>query len=133
VRFMGGDGVCSEKLPSLAGDAIGEDKITCAVAGGVTGAQEKGFADFTARYRKTYNLELQTYAPYAYDAVMVLASAMQAAKSFDPAIYTPEIARVHYKGVTGDIRFDKFGDLHDPATTMYTYRGGKKTKTEVIR
>ncbi len=133
VRFMGGDGVCSEKLPSLAGDALGDDKITCAVAGGVTGAQEKGFADFTARYRKTYNLDLQTYAPYAYDAVMVLASAMQAAKSFDPAIYTPEIAKVHYRGVTGDIRFDKFGDLHDPAMTLYTYRGGKKTKTEVIR
>jgi len=133
VRFMGGDGVCSEKLPALAGDALGEGKITCAVAGGVTGEQEKGFADFTARYRKTYNLELQTYAPYAYDAVMVLASAMQAAKSFDPAIYTPEISKVNYKGVTGDIRFDRFGDLHNPAMTLYTFRNGKKTKTEVIR
>lgn len=133
IRFMGGDGVCSEKLPSLAGSALGEDKITCAVAGGVTGAQEKAFADFTTRYRKTYNLELQTYAPYAYDAVMVLATAMQAAKSFDPAKYIPEISKVHYKGVTGDIRFDQFGDLHDAALTLYTYRGGKKTKTEVIR
>ena len=133
IRFMGGDGVCSEKLPALAGSALGDDKITCAVAGGVTGAQEKAFADFTARYRKTYNLELQTYAPYAYDAVMVLATAMQAAKSFDPAKYIPEISKLHYKGVTGDISFDQFGDLHNAALTLYTYRGGKKTKTEVIR
>ena len=103
------------------------------MAGGVTGAQEKAFADFTARYRKTYNLELQTYAPYAYDAVMVLATAMQAAKSFDPAKYIPEISKLHYKGVTGDISFDQFGDLHNAALTLYTYRGGKKTKTEVIR
>ncbi len=133
VRFMGGDGVCSEKLPELAGDALGENRISCAVAGGVTGEQEKGFADFTARYRKTYNLELQTYAPYAYDAVMVLAGAMQRARSADPAKYLPELARTHHQGVTGNIAFDARGDLLDAAMTMYTYRGGKKTKLEVIR
>ncbi|MES2315909.1 MAG: branched-chain amino acid ABC transporter substrate-binding protein [Pseudomonadota bacterium] len=133
VRFMGGDGVCSEKLPQLAGDGLGENKVSCAVAGGVTGEQEKGFSDFVARYRKTYNLELQTYAPYAYDAVMVLATAMQNAKSADPAKYTAEIARVHYQGVTGNIAFDAYGDLLDAAMTIYTYRGGKKVKLEVVR
>ena len=133
TRFMGGDGVCSEKLPSLAGDALGDDKVTCAVAGGVTGEQEKGFADFVARYRKTYNMELQTYAPYAYDAVMVLAMAMQNAKSSDPARFVPEIAKINYPGVTGNIRFDPQGDLLDAAMTIYTYRGGKKTKLEVMR
>jgi branched-chain amino acid transport system substrate-binding protein len=133
ARFMGGDGVCSEKLPQLAGDALGQDKVSCAVAGGVTGAQEQGFADFVARYRKTYNMELQTYAPYAYDAVMVLATAMHNAKSSDPARFVPEIAKINYQGVTGNIRFDQYGDLQDAAMTIYTYRGGKKTKLEVMR
>jgi branched-chain amino acid transport system substrate-binding protein len=133
ARFMGGDGVCSEKLPLLAGDALGEDKVTCAVAGGVTGKQEKGFTDFVARYRKTYNLELQTYAPYAYDAVMVMAKAMQNAKSSDPARFVPEISKINYQGVTGNIRFDAQGDLLDAAMTIYTYRAGKKVKLEVIR
>ena len=133
TRFMGGDGVCSEKLPELAGDALGDDKVTCAVAGGVTGEQEKGFADFVARYRKTYNLELQTYAPYAYDAVMVMATAMQQAKSSDPARFVPEIARINYQGVTGNVRFDPHGDLLDAAMTIYTYRGGKKIKLSVMR
>jgi len=133
AKFMAGDGVCSEKLPQLAGDGLGEDNITCAVAGGVTGEGEKGFADFTARYRKTYNLELQTYAPYAYDAVMVLAGAMQNAKSADPARFIPEISKLHYRGVTGDIKFDPYGDLTNAAMTIYTYRGGKKTKLEVLR
>lgn len=133
VRFMGGDGVCSEKLPELAGDALGNDRISCAVAGGVTGAQEQGFADFTARYRKTFNLELQTYAPYAYDAVMVLASAMQRAGSADPAIYLSQLARTRHQGVTGNIAFDAKGDLLDAAMTIYTYRGGKKIKLEVVR
>ena len=133
VRFMGGDGVCSEKLPQLAGDALGEDKITCAVAGGVSGPQEQVYADFVDRYRKRFNLELQTYAPYAYDAVMVLATAMQNAKSSDPAKYLPALARVRYQGVTGAIAFDPYGDLTDAAMTLYTYRAGKKVKLLVLR
>jgi branched-chain amino acid transport system substrate-binding protein len=132
-KFMAGDGVCSEKLGSLAGDGVGEDKVTCAVAGGVMGAQEKVYADFVERYRKTFNLELQTYAPYAYDAVMVLATAMQNAKSSDPAKFTPEIAKIKYKGVTGAISFDANGDLADAPMTLYTYRNGKKTKLKVVR
>ena len=133
VRFMGGDGVCSEKLPSLAGDAIGENMITCAVAGGVTGAQEKGYTDFVARYQATYKLTLQTYAPYAYDAVMLLATAMHNAGSSAPSAYLPELQKISYQGVTGAISFDAFGDLNDAALTLYTYRGGKKVKLQVVR
>jgi branched-chain amino acid transport system substrate-binding protein len=133
VKFMGGDGVCSEKLPLLATDGLGENKVYCAVAGGVTGAQEKTYADFVDRYRKKFNLELQTYAPYAYDAMMVLATAMQNAKSADPAKFIPEIAKIRYQGVTGNIAFDGNGDLLDAAMTLYTYRGGKKTKLDVVR
>lgn len=133
VKFMGGDGVCSEKLPLLATDGIGENKVFCAVAGGVTGAQEKTYAEFVERYRKKFNLELQTYAPYAYDAMMVMATAMQNAKSADPAKFVPEISKIKYQGVTGLIAFDAYGDLTDAAMTLYTYRNGKKTKLEVVR
>lgn len=132
-KFMSGDGVCSEKLPILAGDGVGEGKVTCAVAGGVTGAQEKAYADFVERYQKKYKIVLQTYAPYAYDAVMVLATAMQNAKSSDPATYLPELAKIKYQGVTGTIMFDANGDLADAALTLYTYRNGKQTRMEVVR
>ena len=133
ARFMGGDGVCSEKLPELASDGLGENKVSCAVAGGVTGEQEKGFNDFVARYRKTYGIELQTYAPYAYDAVMVLAQAMQNAKSTNPTLFVPEMSKLRHQGVTGNIAFDRYGDLQNAAMTIYTYRGGKKVKLEVVR
>ena len=133
ARFMGGDGVCSERLPILAGDGVGEDKVTCAVAGGVSGAQEKVYADFIERYRKRFQIELQTYAPYAYDAVMVLATAMHNARSSDPAKYLPELAKIKYQGITGSISFDPNGDLRDAALTLYTYRHGKKTKMQVVR
>jgi branched-chain amino acid transport system substrate-binding protein len=133
VTFMGGDGICSEALPKLAGDGLGEDKVYCAVAGGVSGAQEQRFAAFVARYKEVYKMELQTYAPYAYDATMVLATAMQAAKSPDPAIYLPFVGKSDYDGITGKIRFDGNGDLADAALTLYTYRQGKQTKLTVLR
>jgi branched-chain amino acid transport system substrate-binding protein len=134
ARFMAGDGVCSEKMPRLAGAALVDDKVTCAIAGGVTGPkQEKTYDDFVARYRKTFGIELDTYAGYAYDAVMVMAAAMQKAQSADPARFMPVMARIRHTGVTGDISFDRYGDLNNPAMTLYTFRGGKKVKLEVVR
>ena len=133
AKFMGGDGVCTEALARLAGDGIGEGNVTCAEAGGVSGAQEKVMTDFVARYKKKYNTDVQIYAPYVYDAVMVMATAMQNAKSADPAKYLPELKKIKYQGVTGTIQFDPVGDIKDGSLTLFTYKGGKKTKMEVVR
>jgi branched-chain amino acid transport system substrate-binding protein len=133
AKMVSGDGVCSEKMPRLAGDALGDDKVTCVVAGGVTAPQEAGLAAFTARYQQRFKLPLQTYAPYAYDAVMALATAMQQAKSSTPSVYLPVLAKIQYQGVTGKIAFDANGDLRDGALTLYTYRQGKQTKLQVVR
>ena len=133
AKLVSGDGICSEKLVQLAGPALGNDKVTCVVAGGISTAQEAGYAAFTARYRQRFKLDLQTYAPYAYDAVMVFATAMQAAKSSDPAKYLPALAKINYQGVTGAIAFDDKGDLRNAALTLFTYRGGKKTRLTVVR
>jgi len=133
ARLVSGDGICSEKLPQLAGDALGEDKVICVVAGGVTGPEEARYAAFVARYQQRYKIALQTYAPYAYDATMVLASAMQQAGSSEPAKYLPVLAKIRYQGITGTIAFDAKGDLRDAALTLYTYRQGKKVKLKVVR
>ncbi|MFD2366002.1 branched-chain amino acid ABC transporter substrate-binding protein [Pseudoduganella sp. GCM10020061] len=133
ARLVAGDGVCSEKLPVLAGDALGEDRVFCAVAGGVTGPQEAVFTAFVERYRQRYGIPLQTYAPYAYDGVMVFAAAMQQAQSSDPRKFLPVLAKIRHEGITGTIAFDQKGDLRNAALTLYTYRQGKKTKLQVLR
>jgi branched-chain amino acid transport system substrate-binding protein len=134
AKFVSGDGVCSEKLPQLAGDALGNDKVICVVAGGVSGAEEeKAAAAFAERYRRRYRIPLQTYAPYAYDATMVFAQAMRQADSTDPAKFLPALAKIRYHGVTGDIAFDPSGDLRDAALTLYTYRDGRQVKLQVVR
>jgi len=133
ARFMGGDGICTEALGRLAGDAVGEGKVICAEAGGVTGDQEKAMADFRARFKQKTGIEVQLYAPYVYDAVMVMAAAMQKANSVEPAKYLPELKKINYKGVTGQIAFDASGDINNGALTLYTFKGGKRSKMEVIR
>ncbi len=133
AKFMGGDGICTTKLPELAGDGLGDHLVYCAEAGGVVAAQKKASDDFRAAYKKRFGMDVVLYAPYDYDAVMTLADAMQQAKSSDPAVYLPFLQKINHKGVTGDIAFDKKGDIKDGTLTLFSFQAGKKEELEVIK
>jgi branched-chain amino acid transport system substrate-binding protein len=133
AKFMGGDGICSEGLAQLAGDALGDGQVVCAEAGGVEEAQKKGMEDFRAAFKKKFNTDVQIYAPYVYDAVMVMVEAMKKAGSAEPAKYLPELQKITYKGVTGNIAFDPKGDIKEGTLTLYTYKGGKRQQLAVTK
>jgi len=133
VKFMGGDGLCTAELAKLAGDAIGEDKVVCAEAGGVEGDFKAPLEAWKAAFKTKNGVEVQIYAPYVYDAVEVLAQAMQNAGSADPEKYLPEVGKINYKGLTGPIAFDEKGDIKNGALTLYTYKGGQRTQIAVVR
>ena len=77
---------------------------------------------------------MQIYAPYVYDAVNVMVDAMVKAKSSDPAVYLPVLAKTTgFKGVTGDIAFDEKGDIKNGALTLFTYKGGKREMIKIVR
>lgn len=133
VKFMGGDGMCSDSVPRLTGDGMSDGQVICAEAGGVEPAQEKGMEDFRAAYKKRYGIEVQTYAPYAYDALMMMVEAMQKAGSPDPAKYLPVMAKLKHKGLLGNISFDAHGDVQDGLLTIYTFKGGHRQKLAVIK
>lgn len=133
AKFMGGDGICSEALATLAGDAMADDQVVCAEAGGVEESQKKGMDDFRANYKKKFGIDVQIYAPYVYDAVMTMVDAMEKAGSAEPAKYLPVLAKIHHKGVTGNIAFDAKGDILDGTLTLYTYKGGKRVLLAVTK
>ena len=120
VKFMGGDG-------------MNDDQVLCAEAGGVAPAQEKALTDFKAAYKKRFGVEVQTYAPQTYDALMTMVDAMQQAGSPDPVKYLPYLAKINHKGVTGDISFDARGDIKDGALTIFTFQKGKRVKVAVVK
>jgi branched-chain amino acid transport system substrate-binding protein len=65
--------------------------------------------------------------------VMVMVDAMKRAGSAEPAKYLPELAKINYKGVTGNISFDAKGDIKDGTLTLYTYKGGKRVQLAVTK
>jgi branched-chain amino acid transport system substrate-binding protein len=134
VKFLGGDGICSSELAKLAGDAMADDQVVCAEAGGVEGEGKAAMDKFKADFKAKNNLDVQVYAPYVYDAVQVMAAAMVKADSADPAKYLPVLAATaDYKGVTGVIAFDEKGDIKNGALTLYTYKAGKREQIAVVR
>jgi branched-chain amino acid transport system substrate-binding protein len=134
AKFMGGDGICTNEMVKLAGDAMADGQVVCAEAGGVDGALKKGMDDFGVKFKKRFNDDVKLYSPYVYDAVFVMVDAMQRAKSTEPAKYLPELAKTTgYKGVTGTISFDAKGDIKNGALTLYTFKAGKRDQIAVVR
>jgi len=126
AKFMGGDGICTEALATLAGDAMGDGQVVCAEAGGVEDSGKAAMEAWREAYKKKFGIDVQIYAPYVYDAVMTMVQAMKDAGSAEPAKYLPFLAKIKYKGITGNIEFDKNGDMKDGTMTLYTYKGGKR-------
>jgi len=121
VKFFGGDALCTEKLPELAGKSPALVNVTCAT-GGASVDKMQGGPEWKKRYDAKFPGQFQIYSPYAYDAAMVLVDAMKRANSVDPRAYTPFIGKTQYKGVTANIAFTPKGELTTPAVTLYTYK-----------
>lgn len=133
ARMMGGDGICSDEIDKLSGGTMLDNQVVCAEAGGVEDAGKAAMDNFRAAYRKRFGIDVQIIAPYSYDAVMMIAQAMNTAGSSSPAKYLPALAKIRYKGVTGNIAFDPHGDIRDGVITLYTFKGGHRVPIAVTR
>ena len=129
-KIVGGDGVCTDKVAELAGDAV--TNIICSEAGLALSKMETG-ADFEKRYQARFNSPVQIYAPFTYDAVMVIVDAMKRANSTEPAAILAEMPKTNYKGVIGNIAFDEKGDMKEGTITLYEYKDKKKTVLDVVK
>jgi branched-chain amino acid transport system substrate-binding protein len=108
AKIVGGDGMCTEKLIELAGDAV--VNVTCSEAGKALSKMDQG-ADFQKRYKERFNSDVQIYAPFTYDAVYVLVDAMKRANSTDPAKILVAMPDTKMNGLVGNIAFDSKGDM----------------------
>jgi branched-chain amino acid transport system substrate-binding protein len=125
--FAFGDGACTDEMSKLAGPAA--EGLLCSQAGIPVAAADKAFLD---AYKKKFNADPILYAPFTYDAANMLIAAMRKADSADPAKYLPELAKMTYKGASGQIAFDDKGDRKDAEMTIFTMKGGKIEPIAVI-
>jgi len=133
AKLVGGDGLCTGEMINLAAEALGDEQVFCVEAGGVDGDEVALSDKFRADFKAKYNVEVQAYAPYAYDGVKLLAQAMQTAGSADPAQYLPALKAIQYQGASGKVAFDEQGNRKNAALTLYTFKAGQRERLAVIR
>lgn len=129
AKFLGGDGVCTPEFMKLGGEAA--EGHFCSLPGMPLEKLAKG-PEFREKFTKKFGADIQLYAPYVYDAVMVMADAMKRADSVEPAKFLPAIGQTKYDGVTALVEFDSVGDLKGGAISVYQYKGGKLDYVETL-
>ena len=122
AKLMGGETMNSAKFIELAGPTA--EGAIASTPGAALESRPGGKA-FADRYKARYNQEIGLYAPYFYDGVMLIAAAMKAANSTDPAKYLPALAKIKHEGVTASIAFDNKGDLTQGLLTIFEVKNGK--------
>ena len=124
ARLLGGDGICTREFAKFSSFAS-DNAVICA-EGGASIARFTGGADWKRRYDAAFPGQFQVYSPYTYDAVMMIAEAIQRSASIDRASLVAAIAQTRYQGVTSLISFGNDGQLVNPPITLYTFQGGQK-------
>jgi branched-chain amino acid transport system substrate-binding protein len=130
ASIVTGDGACTGALAELAGPA--SENVICSEVG-LPLEKMSGGENFEANYERRFGHPVLHTAPLAYDAVYVVAAAMQRAHSTDPAMLVEAMSGTDYRGLSGEITFDSNGDLKHGVISLYGFRSGKKVLLAVVR
>jgi branched-chain amino acid transport system substrate-binding protein len=130
AKILGGDGVCTADMATLAANAA--PNVVCSELGVDASKLDKG-GDFAQRYEARFHLPVQSYAPFTYDAVYVIVDAMKRANSIEAPKVLAAISSTDFNGLTGHIAFDDKGDLKGGgAITLIDFKDNKKNVIDVI-
>jgi len=122
MTIIGGDTIKTDKLSGAAG-AIRAVYATTPI---IDAREFIAGPQFLHRFRDAFNGEPVYGAHYAYDAVYVLASAMQRGATADPKNVLNELKRIDALApVTSNVRFRSDGEQHYGVVSVYRARGGK--------
>lgn len=122
IPLLGGETMNTAKFIQLAGPAA-EGHIA-STPGAALETRPNGKA-FAQRYRDRYRQDIGLYAAYFYDAVMVLAAAMESAGTTASAKLLPALRNIRHTGITAEIAFDNTGELQQGLLSVFKVQGGK--------
>ncbi len=108
IKLVGGDGLYGQDLAKL-GQAAVEEKVIL-YCGFSSDQPSPETEKFITAYKQKYNEDPDMFSAQFYDAVMILAKAMEEAQSADPSVFKDKLAQLKdYPGVSGQttIRADR--------------------------
>ncbi len=121
--FIGGTGSNSPKLGEIAGAAA--DGLIVGSPWFI-GKKDPLNEKFVAAFRQKYNKDPDQFAAQAYDAMFIMAAAIERAGAADPEKIREALLKTNYTGVMGPFSFT---DARNPASTegvvVLTMQGGK--------
>ena len=126
LMFMGPPGIQSDTFGKIAG-TDGEGTF-CSGTFDVN-SNESGKAFVKAYEVKYPNAPFEQNGPYAYDSAGIILDALKAVGP-DRAKIVEYIGSHDFKGVIGDIKWDKFGQATTGGLTMYVNQDAKWVKFE---
>ncbi len=124
ASFMSGDGIVSNELASIAGDAVDGTLMTFAP----DPRKNPNAKELVEKFRAA-GFEPEAYTLYSYAAMQVIAAAAAKAGDNDPQKVAAALkADGPFTTAIGDLGFDEKGDITRPDYVMYTWKKGDDGK-----
>lgn len=129
ATLVSGDGIVSNELASIAGDAVAGTLNTFGPDPRLIPTNK----DLVEKFR-AQGFEPEAYTLYAYAAMQAIAEAATAAKSNDPQAVAKALhEKGPFKTVLGDLSYDAKGDPTLPGYVMYEWKKGADGKYTYIQ
>lgn len=124
ATFMSGDGIVSNELASIAGDAVNGTLMTFAP----DPRKNPAAKDLVEKFRAA-GFEPEAYTLYSYAALQVIAEGAKAAGGNDPQAVAEAIkGKGPFATAIGELGFDAKGDITRPDYVLYTWKKGDDGK-----
>ncbi|MDO8876289.1 MAG: branched-chain amino acid ABC transporter substrate-binding protein [Pseudolabrys sp.] len=125
---MGGDGITTDELASIAGPGVEGTLMTY----GPDARGNPAAKDVVAKFRAA-KFEPEAYTLYSYATVQIMMQAAQSAKSLDPKKVAEKMhSGMKFKTVLGEISYDKKGDRTNLDYVMYIWKKNKEGKITYV-
>lgn len=122
MQIVGGDTIKTDKLPS----AVAGIRGVYATSPIIEAREFVAGPQFLAKFQKRFKGDPVYGAHYAYDAVYVLAAAMQRGDTAEPKKVLAELKRIDALApVTNNMRFRGDGEQHYGVVSVYKARAGR--------
>jgi branched-chain amino acid transport system substrate-binding protein len=103
IKFVGSEEMSEKEILELAGEEAVDGTYSVALWGSVP-------ADFEQRVKDKFNAPMHYAILFGYDAITVVAKAIERADSLDPVKIRDAIAKTDWEGLEGHIKFENFGE-----------------------
>jgi branched-chain amino acid transport system substrate-binding protein len=102
IKFVGSEEMSEKEILELAGEDAVDGTYSVALWGSVP-------ADFEKRVKDKFNAPMHYAILFGYDAITVVAKAIEQADSLDPVKIRDAIKQTDWQGLEGHIKFEDFG------------------------